>query len=951
MGPYAEDPGLRRGGPYDDRPAGMRRVTAVLGPTNTGKTHFAIDRMLAHDSGMIGFPLRLLAREIYDRICRQRPAHQVALITGEEKILPPRAVYYVCTVESMPLDRAVAFLAVDEIQLIADRDRGHVFTDRLLHARGRAETVFLGSDTARPLIRKLVPEADVITRPRFSTLRHAGPKKLTRLPRRSAVVAFSAAEVYAVAELIRRQRGGTAVVMGALSPRTRNAQIAMYQAGEVDYLVATDAIGMGLNMDLDHVAFAQTYKFDGRRVRRLATGEMGQIAGRAGRHMADGTFGTTADAGSLDADTVEAIESHRFEALQWCHWRNADLDFRSPEALLRSLEQPAPCRYLRLTRDGDDHRILAALAGSDAIRRRCTGRGRVRLLWEVCQVPDFEKSLTDAHTRLVATLFDHLSRGDAAGDDADTGGRLPADWVAGQIRRLDRADGDIDTLTARLAQVRTWTYIAHRADWLDAPGHWQDWVRGIEETLSDALHDRLIQRFVDRRIAVLTRRLEDGDDLLGAINRDGAVLVEGHAVGQIDGFTFTADDNVAGEHTRPLMAAARRALSGEIPRRLARCLDAADTAFTLTDQGRLLWDGSAVARLGPGDDLLAPRVVLPVDDLLDGARQEKLRHRLTAFLTAHLAARLAPLVRLRREGVSGATGSRALTGPGRGLVFQVCEALGSLPLTAARDQVAALTTADRQILKRLGIVIGFDNVFLPALLKPAPAALRGLLWAVAHRQPPPATATLPAQRVSLTVDEADQAAAYYQAIGYRRTGPRWIRVDMHDRLVAAVRRHAVGGAFEAAPDLIALAGCRRGDIADVLLALGCRRARPGEVKKALLRRAGAAPPAPPTSTPAASTPASPTQTAPPQTAPTQTAPTQTGPAEAGPVGAAALPDMFVLKPRRPHPGSAGHQPGQPAAGKRPAGTPTRTAKPSARDRRDDDPASPFAKLRDLVIRR
>jgi len=791
----------------------------VLGPTNTGKTHYAIERMLGHATGMIGFPLRLLARENYDRICRERRPSEVALITGEEKVIPPRARYFVCTVESMPLDRSVEFLAVDEIQLIGDRDRGHVFTDRLLHARGKAETLFLGSDTARPLIRMLVPEAEFLTRPRFSSLTYAGPKKLTRLPRRSAVVAFSAAEVYAVAELIRRQRGGTAVVMGALSPRTRNAQVAMYQAGEVDYLVATDAIGMGLNMDLDHVAFAQTYKFDGHKTRRLSNAEMGQIAGRAGRHMADGTFGTTADAGSLDEETIEAIESHRFDALRTCQWRNADLDFRSPKALLRSLERPAPYRQLRLTRDADDHRVLAGLAQNEDIVARCGSRGRVMLLWDVCQVPDFRKTLTDSHTHLVGTLFRHLTDGGGDGE-----GRLPGDWVARQIRRLDRTDGDIDTLTARLADVRTWTYISHRADWLEEAGHWQDWVRGIEDRLSDVLHDRLTQRFVDRRIAVLTRRLEDGDDLLGAVNRDGDVLVEGHAVGQLEGFTFTADDTVSGEHAKPLMSAARRALSGEIPARLARCLEASDSAFELSERGRLLWEGAVVARLGPGDDLLSPRVVPPMDDLLDGAQQEKLKHRLVAFLTAHLESRLAPLFRLRREGVSG----DALSGPGRGLAFQVYEGLGTLPLAAAADQVRALTADDRKALKRLGVTIGFDNIFLPALLKPAAAALRGLLWAVAHRQPPPAA--LPAHRVSLAGDPG-LPAALFEAVGFRRAGPRWIRVDMHDRLVAAVRRHAVGGVFAPSDELLTLAGCRRDEIGDILLGLGCRRAKAGQVER------------------------------------------------------------------------------------------------------------------------
>ncbi|MCH8997602.1 MAG: disulfide oxidoreductase, partial [Proteobacteria bacterium] len=455
------------------------RVTAVLGPTNTGKTYLAIERMLGHRSGMIGFPLRLLARENYDRVVAIKGARQVALVTGEEKILPPRARYFLCTVESMPLDRPVAFLGVDEIQLCADPDRGHVFTDRLLHARGLEETMFLGAETIRPILRRLVPEAQVITRPRFSTLSYSGARKLTRLPPRSAVVAFSAAEVYAMAELLRRQRGGTAVVLGALSPRTRNAQVAMFEAGEVDYLVATDAIGMGLNLDLDHVAFAKLVKFDGRNVRRLSPAEVAQIAGRAGRHMSDGTFGTTGEVGALEPDLVEAVEAHRFDPLRALYWRNRDLDFRSPRLLLRALERRPPEPELIRVRKADDLTALAALARDPEIAELAGNPGAVRLLWEVCQVPDFQQILSDQHARLLGRIYRFL----AAGEE-----RLPEDWVARQIDRIDRSDGDIDTLTARIAHIRTWTYVANRGDWLDDAGHWQERTRAIEDKLSDALH-------------------------------------------------------------------------------------------------------------------------------------------------------------------------------------------------------------------------------------------------------------------------------------------------------------------------------------------------------------------------------------------------------------------------------------------------------------------------------
>ncbi|MGI9169437.1 MAG: helicase-related protein, partial [Caulobacteraceae bacterium] len=505
------------------------RLVAVLGPTNTGKTHLAVERMLGHASGVIGLPLRLLAREIYDRVARARGAGAVALITGEEKIVPPRPHYFVCTVEAMPLARQVEFLAVDEIQLATDPERGHVFTDRLLHARGRCETMFLGAATMAPLIRRLVPGVEIVGRERFSTLTYAGATKLSRLPRRSAVVAFSADEVYAIAELIRRQRGGAAVVMGRLSPRTRNAQVALYQSGEVDFLVATDAIGMGLNMDVDHVAFAGLGKFDGRRTRPLHPHEVGQIAGRAGRFRRDGTFGVTSGRQAMEADLVAAVENHRFAPAAFAQWRNAALDFQSLGALLASLAAPAPAAGLRPTRDALDERTLRLVARDAAVAARCADRSVLARLWEACQTPDFRKTTLEEHVRLVRALHGHLSVG---------AGRIPDEWMAGQLRPLDRADGEIDALSARLAGVRTLAYIANRPDWLADAYHWRETSRRLEDRLSDALHERLMARFIDRRTSALMRGLGRADDLLAGVAADGAVTVEGHVVGRLAGLSF-----------------------------------------------------------------------------------------------------------------------------------------------------------------------------------------------------------------------------------------------------------------------------------------------------------------------------------------------------------------------------------------------------------------------------
>ena len=795
--------GSARGGRVED---GV--VTAVLGPTNTGKTHFAIERMLGHRSGMIGFPLRLLARENYDRIVAIKGARAVALITGEERIAPPQARYFVCTVEAMPVDRNVAFMAVDEIQLIGDPDRGHVFTDRLLHARGLEETMFLGADTAKPLIRALVPEARYLSRPRFSSLTHVGYRKLTRLPRRSAVVAFSAAEVYGMAELIRRQRGGTAVVMGALSPRTRNAQVAMYQSGEVDYLVATDAIGMGLNMDLDHVAFARLRKFDGQRRRKLTAPELAQIAGRAGRHMSDGTFGTTAEEGGLDDEIVARIENHEFDPVRRAWWRNASLDFRTPGDLLQSLDTRPDSHLLRLKRNADDQQALVSLARDPEIAPKAKGAAAVGLLWEVCQIPDFRKIMSDSHIRLLASLYGHLTA---------PAGRVPHDWIARQLNRLDRTDGDIDTLTARLAHVRTWTYIAHRDEWVADAKHWQERSRAIEDAISDVLHERLTQRFVDRRAALLTRRMAEGDDLLAAVTRSGEVVVEGHPVGQLDGFCFTPDPDAHLDDIRPLKAAARRALATEIPRRVREFCQEPDSAFSLTDRGRILWRDAPVARLAAGDELLAPRVAPLPHDQLDPQQREQLRHRLTAWLAAHLESALGPLFRLRRDALGGSGAGAGLSGAGRGIAFQLWERLGSVARSDATAQLRDLSPEDRNALRRLGVRIGSENLWMPTLLKPRAVALRGLLWAVAtatHAPPP-----LPGDRISLPRDDTI-ANDYYAACGYRPAGPRVIRVDLLDRLVLATRRRAKSGAFAADPDLAKLIACPIRELGAVLLALG-----------------------------------------------------------------------------------------------------------------------------------
>ena len=776
------------------------RISAVLGPTNTGKTHLAVERMLGHRSGMIGCPLRLLAREVYDRIARARGPGQVALITGEERIVPSRPRYYVCTVESMPTDRAVEFVAVDEIQLAVDPERGHVFTDRILHARGISETVLLGAATMAPLVRRLVPEASFVSRPRLSTLSFAGARKITRLPPRSAVVAFSAAEVYRIAELLRRFRGGAAVVMGALSPRTRNAQVALYQAGEVDYLVATDAIGMGLNMNVDHVAFAGLRKFDGRRLRRLDPAEIGQIAGRAGRHMHDGSFGTTLESPALDPRLAAAVESHDFETVRRIHWRNTRLDLSSATALLRSLEAPPPAPELMRPRDTDDIASLRALSRLPEIAARAVGHDAVSLLWEVCRVPDFRKTVPDAHYRLLAAIWRKL---------AGPPGVLPEAWVGRMVDRLDRTDGDIDTLATRIAHVRTWNYIAWRPGWTVDQAGLRARASAIEDKLSDALHSRLTQRFVDRRTALLARRLEQGTPLAVSVKPTGEVAVEGEFVGRLRGFEFTPDDRESWRDGRALRAAVRRALEPELRSRAAALAAAPGEAFALDDSGAVRWRDTAVARLVRGPSALEPGLRVAAGDLLPAPLRARVERRLADWLGDHVADVLAPLFRARAAAPGGAA---------RGLAFQLWEANGVASRKEVADVYAALSASDRKALGALGVRFGVETVFMPALLKTRPVRLRALLWCVHDERtpvaPPPGSKSLAVAR--------ELPAAYYRAVGYWPVGGRAVRADMLERLQAALRRRARAGPIRLDTALCNLAGCSGDALADLMRDLGYR---------------------------------------------------------------------------------------------------------------------------------
>ena len=859
-------------------------VTVVLGPTNTGKTHLALERMTGYASGMIGFPLRLLARENYDRLVARLGASKVGLITGEERILPASARYLCCTVESMPMEggvdalsighgdianRGFEFIAVDEVQLAGDRERGHVFTDRILHARGLFETMFMGAETAGSLLRAMLPEARFETRRRLSQLSYAGSKKLTRLPRRSAIVAFGVADVYQIAEFVRRQRGGAAVVMGRLSPRTRNAQVELYQNGDVDFLVATDAIGMGLNLDLNHVALAADMKFDGRQTRRLTAAETAQIAGRAGRHTNDGTFGVTDGCEAPEEEMIEAIEQHKFPPLRNFWWRSRNLDFSSIAMLQESLEAPPPLPFLFRKADALDHRALITLAERNDVQGMLGDAAKVRLLWDVACIPDFRQSLNDDHYDLLAGLFMSLARD----------GQLGNDMVARAMDQLNRLDGDIDTLMTRLAYIRTWTYVTHRVDWTDNPAQWQDRARSVEDRLSDSLHERLSERFIDRRAAHLSRKLKETKNLMASVKNDGTVLVEGEEVGVLDGFVFRPTLN-EGDEKATILAAARRGLPEEIENRVRAFAASATPAFKLDENGMITWREAEVARLVRGDTLYAPRPELIPSDLLSIDQTQRMTGRLSEFVAEHVRdvlgrlvvlenAETAPLPERKQARPQSAqpspaevspdkekpTGNEAtgpskdeiaatppveqpdiaeqrgaepkdegpepFSGQARGLAFMLFEGLGTIPSAAGSQQVRGLAETDRPRLARLGLRLGVESIYLPDMLKPAQISLRALLWNLQYSQIGAFHAPPPAGRVTIDCPEG-VPDAFWLAVGYRRLGGRLMRVDMVERVAQIVRTAAREGQFRISEDMLSLAGATREQMAVMLLDMNCK---------------------------------------------------------------------------------------------------------------------------------
>jgi ATP-dependent RNA helicase SUPV3L1/SUV3 len=799
-----------------------RGVTAILGPTNTGKTHYAIERMVAHSSGIIGLPLRLLAREVYTRLCEKLGDRLVALVTGEEKISPPGARYTVCTVEAMPRKADVAFVAIDEIQLAADLERGHVFTDRLLHLRGRDETLLLGAGTMRGILERLLPGVNIVVRPRLSTLSYAGPRKITRLPPRSAIVAFSSDEVYAIAELIRRQRGGAAIVMGALSPRTRNAQVALYQSGDIDFLVATDAIGMGLNLDVDHVAFAQDKKFDGYQFRDLTPAEIGQIAGRAGRHLRDGSFGVTGRSAHFEDAVWARVEAHEFDPVKVLQWRSGVLEFGSLDALKRSLDLAPPVDGLTRALPAVDQRALDFLSRDPDIVTAAQGVKAVETLWEACKLPDYRQIAPAQHADIISALYLDLMRR----------GHVHEDYMAEQVKRSDRTDGDIDTLQHRIAQIRTWTYVSNRPGWLADQAHWQEKTREIENRLSDALHERLTNRFIDRRTSVLMKRLKENTMLDAQISPDGTVTVEGHHVGELDGFRFTAAASGDGPEAKAVRAAAQKVLALELEARAARLVASGNGDFALGSDGSLRWIGSVVARLTGADHVLKPRVVVLADEQLTGPARDSVQARLDRFVTFHLGETIKPLFDL--------DGAEQLLGVTRGIAFRLVENLGTIERRDVAEEIKTLDQDGRAALRRYGVRFGAYHIFIPALIKPAPAAITTLLWSLANDgfdKPGHGdiVSALAQGRTSVVTDPA-VAPEFFRLAGFRILGKRAVRIDILERLADLIRpttqwrsgqaKRPEGaysqGRFFVTPAMMSILGANAEDMEEILKGLGYR---------------------------------------------------------------------------------------------------------------------------------
>jgi len=766
----------------------LNKIVAVLGPTNTGKTHMAIEKMLEFNSGIFGLPLRLLTREVYDKCVKKVGIDKVALITGEEKIIPNSAQYFICTVESMPKDKVVDFVAVDEIQMCADRERGHIFTDRLLNSRGEILTMFLGSQIMKNIISNLISEVEFIKKERFSKLTFNGYKKITRLDRKSALIAFSIEEVYALAELVRRQKGGAAIIMGSLSPKTRNAQVELYQSGDVDYLVATDAIGMGINMDIEQVSFSSLRKFDGKKTRRLRMTEISQIAGRAGRYKNDGTFSITGDCQNLEADEIERVENHKLDDVTILCWRNSNLDFKNADILINSLElKPNKPNLIRISESIDEN-VLRFLTKENKIK---FSNNDLKLLWECCQIPDFQKKAYGQHVELVTKVFGFLTSGK---------NKIPNDFMKNQLKDLDKYHGNIDMITNRILNVRTWSYVANKKNWVENSDYWIELSKNIEDNLSDKLHQELSKVFIDKRISALSRGLKKDVKLKTSISDDDDVIIDGQLIGKLKGLKLNLEFTSSTLETdiKSLKKAARQGITNELVNRVEDITG--KKAIEIRNNYKIYWKDNPIAKIKKGRNYLIPEIEIIADDALSLSAKEKLSDFLNKWLKDHISEELKDLINLTKlENKNNYL---------RALAFRLYENNGVLKRTEVEEVVKKISREDRRQFRKLGIKIGRYHIFLPKMLKPKAVQLRILLWKFYNNVS--RNNEIPKSGLNFLVDnEKAFNNKFLLLCGFEKFKNFYIRVDILEKLFLKIIDKTKSGKFQINSDMMNLLGCSK----------------------------------------------------------------------------------------------------------------------------------------------
>jgi len=766
----------------------LKRITAVLGPTNTGKTHLAVETMLEYETGIIGFPLRLLAREIFDKCINKVGAEKVALITGEEKIIPKTPRYYICTVESMPQDLTVDFVGVDEIQMCIDRERGHIFTDRLLNARGDKLTMLLGSHTMKSVIMSLIKNVEFVSRERYSKLTYSGYKKISRLNPKTALIAFSIDEVYAIAELVRRQKGGAAIVMGSLSPKTRNSQVELYQSGDANFLVATDAIGMGINMDIDNVSFSNLRKFDGKKTRKLTLSEISQIAGRAGRHINDGTFGITGECKQLSSDEIEKIEKHEFNKIDVLYWRNSNINFDSLDSLVSSLEKKTNNEFLKRINDCEDEKVLKYLIKNNHDLKKKYSKDYIEKLWECCQIPDFSKKTYGNHIEIVKKIFDFLKTG-----------KVTNEYMKQQLKYLDKYDGNIDTLTNRISNVRTWSYVANKRDWVNNSDYWAERTKYIEDKLSDTLHKELTKSFIDKRISILSRSLKQDITLATEIKNENEVIIDGQYIGRINGMKLDLDLKSGSLKTdiKSLRKAARQAIAPELMRRVNKIIKS--EIFELGDDHKINWMGEPIAYISKGKDYLNPKLELLVDEAIDLESKEKLKINLEKKLYSLISSELSDLVNLSK--------SKFKNNYVRAISYQLFENNGVMKREAVHQVIKNISKEDRVGLRKAGIKIGRYHIFLPRMLKPSAVSLRVKLWKLFF--PEDTKYIIPKSGLNFLTNESKKNNKFLLICGFENFDKFYIRVDILERLFLKIIENSENGLHKINSDMINLIGCTK----------------------------------------------------------------------------------------------------------------------------------------------